>query len=173
MALVRWAPTRDLSPVQTEMTRLFGTLFDTATPLAPSPAASRRFVPAMDIEETEQEFLLRVDLPGMTDEDVKLEVLDGVLTISGERRREQDSTNGGYRRIERIYGGFSRSLTLPKGLDASAISASFEHGVLEIHVPKPEEARPQAVQIKIGSDSVTDESVATEPSTSEPVTISA
>lgn len=150
MALVRWAPARDLYPMQSELTRLFNTLFDTATPVAPAVSASRRFVPPMDIVETEQEFVLRTDLPGLSESDVKLEILDGVLTVSGERKRDQHETREGYRRIERASGSFTRSLTLPDGVDAAAVSAHFEHGVLEIHVPKPEAPKPQAVQITVG-----------------------
>lgn len=151
MALVRWAPGRDLYPMHTEINRLFNTLFDTATPLAPAAASPRRFAPAMDIVEDEQEYVLRTDLPGLSESDVSLEILDGVLTISGERKSSQEENRSGYRRIERSTGSFSRSVTLPKGVDANAVTAQFEHGVLEIHVPKPEAQKPQAVQITVGA----------------------
>jgi len=150
MALVRWAPARELYPMQSEINRLFNTLFDTATPLTPVPPSTRRFAPAMDIVENEQEYVLRTDLPGLSESEVKLEILEGVLTISGERKRADEENRDGYRRIERSTGTFSRSVTLPKGVDATAVTAQFEHGVLEIHVPKPEEVKPQPVQITVG-----------------------
>lgn len=151
MALVRWAPARNPYPMHTDINRLFTTLFDTATPVTNAAAPSRRFAPAMDILESDQDYVLRVDLPGLGENDVKLEILEGVLTLSGERRSSQDDSRDGYRRIERSTGSFSRSVTLPKGVDATAVTAQFENGVLEIHIPKPEEKKPQAVEIKVGS----------------------
>jgi HSP20 family protein len=108
----------------------------------------RRWVPPVDLVESGDHFVLKADLPGLTDEDVSIEVQDGTLTISGERSAEHESEEGGWYRLERSYGSFSRSLTLPDGVDAEAISARFENGVLEVNIPKPEERKPRRVEIK-------------------------
>jgi HSP20 family protein len=137
--LVRWAP----SPVHTELNRLFGSVF------APYPyeAPQRRFVPATDLTETEYAYVVKADLPGLTAADVKIEVDGGVLTVSGERKTESDETKGAYRRVERSYGRFSRSLRLPKGVSAESITAKFANGVLEVSIPKPEQVAPHTVEI--------------------------
>jgi HSP20 family protein len=108
---------------------------------------TRNFVPAIDVVEHDGEFLLHADLPGLSDDDVKVEILDGVMTISGERKLEREETTDGYRRIERASGSFQRKLALPKGVDTDAVKASFVNGVLEVHVPKPAESKPQLVEI--------------------------
>lgn len=150
MALVRWEPVRELTSLQQEMNRLFNTFFD--TPLAGNggTGAVRRWIPAMDLVETDDHFVLRADLPGVAEDDVKVELEDNVLTISGERKAEQEQTKEGWYRVERAYGAFARSLTLPEGIDPDAITASFDRGVLEVRVPKPEERRPRRVSIGFG-----------------------
>ena len=141
MAIVRWEPLREFTTLQNEMNRLFGSVFD-----APAPgngSTLRRWMPAMDLLETDSHFVLRADLPGMSEEDVNIEVEERVLTVSGERK---DS----YQRIERAFGSFSRSLTLPDGVDPEAVSASFDRGVLEVQIPKPEQRKPRKVSIGVG-----------------------
>ncbi len=139
MALVRWEPVT--------MNRLFSNLFDTPTGFA--PAAARRWVPALDVAETADAYVLRADLPGLDPADVTIELEHRVLTISGERRAEQTTEDGGYRRVERSFGSFRRALTLPAGVDADAITASFDKGVLTVSVPKPEERKPHRVAIAV------------------------
>ena len=112
---------------------------------------SRRWVPPVDLVEAEDHFVLKADLPGLTEQDVSIEVQDGTLTISGERSAEHESHERGWYRIERSFGSFNRSLTLPDGVDADAISAQFDRGVLEVRIPKPEERKPRRVQIQAGS----------------------
>src|SRR4051794_25799088 len=149
MALVRWEPLREMATLQNEMNRLFGTFFDTPT-TAVSGNGVRRWVPAMDLVETDEHFVLRADLPGLGEDDVKLEVEDRVLTLSGERRAEHEEKAEGYYRLERGSGAFARTLNLPEGVDASAISARFDNGVLEVRIPKPEQRKPQRVAINVG-----------------------
>ena len=148
MAIVRWEPLRELGTLQSEMNRLFNTVFD-------SPGGDggtlRRWMPAMDLLETADHFVLRADLPGMGEEDVNIELEDSTLTISGERKTEHESSEEGYYRVERASGSFQRSLTLPKGVDPETVSASFDRGVLEVRIPKPEEAKPHRVEIGAGS----------------------
>ena len=112
---------------------------------------SRRWVPQMDLVEAEDHFVLKADLPGLDEGDVSIEVQDGTLTISGERKAEHESRERGWYRIERSFGSFSRSLTLPDRVDPDGISASFDRGVLEVRIPKPEEHKPRRVEIQAGS----------------------
>lgn len=150
MALIRWEPAREIQSLQQEMNRLFGSFFETPNGGTSSPATLRRWVPAMDLVETADHFVLRADLPGVVESDVKVELEDTVLTVSGERRSEHEDKGEGYYRIERASGSFARSLTLPEGVDANAIEAKFDKGVLEVRIPKPAERKPHRVQIAVG-----------------------
>ena len=141
MALVRWDPGRELDSLQTDMNRLFDGFFQNRG------NGHRRWIPAMDLVESDEHLVLRADLPGMSEDDVTIEIKDGVLTVSGERKAEHESENEGFYRVERAYGGFSRSLSLPQGINAAAVNASFDRGVLEVRIPKPEERKPTRVEI--------------------------
>ena len=127
-------------PFSTDLHRLVNTLFEEG-------AASQRWVPAMDLVEADDHFILRADLPGLSESDVSIEVRDNALTISGERKAEQQKRERGWYRVERSFGSFSRSLTLPDGVDPGAISASFDRGVLQVTIPKPEQRKPRRIQI--------------------------
>jgi HSP20 family protein len=130
-------------PFTTEFDRLFNQLFD-------RNEAARRWVPAMDLVEGDDHFTLRADLPGMTEADVNIEVRDNTLTLSGERKTEHEDRQRGYYRLERQFGKFSRALSLPEGVNPDAIDAKFDHGVLEVVIPKPEERKPRRIEIKAG-----------------------
>ena len=147
MALVRWDPIRELDSLQGDMNRLFDSFFEGRAP----NAASRRWIPAMDLVETEDHLVLRGDLPGMTEDDVDIEIKDGVLTVSGERKTDHEEKGEGYHRVERSFGSFSRSLSLPQGVDPGKVEAKFDNGVLEVRIPKPAEAKPTRVEIGTGS----------------------
>ena len=108
---------------------------------------ARRWVPPVDLVEAEDHFVLRADLPGLREGDVNIEVQDGTLTISGERKAEHEQRERGWYRIERSFGSFNRSLTLPDGADPDRIAASFSDGVLEVRIPKPEERMPRRISI--------------------------
>jgi HSP20 family protein len=149
MALVRWEPVRELTSLQNDMNRLFNTFFDTPS-TGNGGNTPRRWIPAMDLVETDEHFVLKADLPGLAEEDVNLEVEDNVLTVSGERQAEHEDKREGYVRVERSYGAFRRSLTLPEGVDPEGVSARFDKGVLEVHIPKPEERKPRRVAIQVG-----------------------
>jgi HSP20 family protein len=143
MAVVRWDPNREVDSLQSEVNRLFDTFFGGR----PANGGMRRWVPPMDLVETEDHLVLKADLPGLERDDVNLEVKDGVLTVSGERKAEQEERTDGFYRVERAFGGFSRSMSLPENVDAERISASFDKGVLEVRIPKPEERKPHRVEI--------------------------
>jgi HSP20 family protein len=151
MQLVRWDPAREVDSLQSEMNRLFDTFFSGATG---GSNGTRRWVPAMDLVETEDDLVLRADLPGLSEDDVAIEIKDGVLTVSGERKAEHEEKSKGFYRVERAQGAFSRSLSLPRGVDAGAVKAGFENGVLEVRIPKPEERKPHRVEIGSGNGSV-------------------
>ena len=144
MTIVRWEPLRELGTLQSEMNRLFNTVFDSP---ATAGGTMRRWMPAMDLLESGDAFVLRADLPGMSEEDVSIELEDSTLTISGERKAEHEHEGEGFYRVERATGTFSRSLTLPRGVAADAVSATFDKGVLEVRIPKPEARKPRKISI--------------------------
>ena len=151
MALIRWEPVAELNTIQNEMNRLFNTFFDQPAPTSRGGAPGRRWMPAMDLVETTDHYVLRADLPGLSDDDVNIQLQDNVLTISGERSAQHDDTEEGYYRLERAFGSFARSLTLPDGVDPDGVQAHFDRGVLEIRIPKPDQKKPRQVQITLGS----------------------
>ena len=131
-------------PFSSEINRLFNTLFE--------DGQSQRWIPAMDLVESDDHFVLKADLPGLGEDDVSIEIRDNALTISGERKSEQEQTERGWYRVERSTGRFSRSLTLPEGVDPDGVTAEFDKGVLEVRIPKPEQRKPRRVQITAGGD---------------------
>jgi HSP20 family protein len=149
MALIRWEPVRELNTIQSEMNRLFNSFFESTSP-GNGPTSVRRWIPAMDLVESDEDFVLHADLPGLGEDDVKIELEDNVLTVSGERKLEHEDRKEGYYRVERASGAFRRSLTLPEGIDPERIAASFENGVLEVRIPKPEQRKPRKVTISAG-----------------------
>ena len=154
MALIRWEPSRrngELYSLQREFNRLFGTVFDSqAGGSAGARGSLRRWTPAIDLVEEGDHFVLRADLPGVSEQDVKIELEENVLSVSGERKSEQQERGDGYVRVERASGRFSRSLVLPEGVDPEGIEAHFEAGVLEVRIPKPEQRKPHRVAISVG-----------------------
>ena len=143
-------------PLARDVDRLFDAFFGA------DREQGRRWVPPVDLVEAEDHFVLKVDLPGLSEDDVSIEVQDGNLTISGERSAEHESSERGWYRIERSFGSFNRSLTLPDGVDAEAISARFDRGVLEVRIPKPAERKPRRVAISVGDAPATIEASAAE-----------
>lgn len=146
--LVRWDPARELDLFHNEMNRLFDAFFGVGPR---NGNGARRWVPAMDLVEEDDSLVVKADLPGLSRDDVSIEIEDGVLTISGERKSEHSERRDGYVRIERGYGSFARSLRLPEGVDAEQVKASFANGVLEVRIPKPEERKPHRVEITSGA----------------------
>src|ERR1700744_3052666 len=157
MALIRWEPV----PVH----RLFNTLFDTPTVASPQ---ARRFAPATDLIESDSHYVPRAALPGLSEDDVNVELDGNVLTVSGERRSSSEDRNAGYYRVERSYGSFRPGVRRREGVDAAAITATFDKGVLEISIPKPEAAKPHKVQITVaGGDGETPAIEGGEPASAE------
>ena len=146
MAMSRWDPFRDLMTIQSELNRLFGRTYGGDSQGSPSAAGS--WVPALDVYETKEQFVVTMDLPGIDPESVDVTVEDSTLTVSGSRELNIETEEENYLRVERRYGQFSRSLSLPPSADATGIDAHFDKGVLTIQVPKAEEAKPKKITIK-------------------------
>jgi len=151
MAITRWSPVtllpaRDLFGA--EIDRLFDGFF-TRSPLRGDLAPL--FTPAVDIEETADEFVFKADLPGVSQKDVKVNLMGDTLTIRGERKQESESKNGGKHRTERIYGAFERTFKLGTPVRNDKVRAQYKDGVLEIHVPKAEEAKLREVEVQVAS----------------------
>ena len=144
MALVRWEPFRELAALQNEMGRWMSQLSGGVTP---GNGQSSTWLPTVDVWETEQELVLSFDLPGVQEEKIAVELDDNVLTVSGQRERASEHSSERFYRFERRFGTFSRSVTLPAGVDEEDIKADYTNGVLEIRVPKPEEQKPRRIQI--------------------------
>jgi HSP20 family protein len=154
--LVRWEPFRELAAVQNEMSRFMNGL------LEGNGQATQNWVPTADVWETDDAVVYAFDLPGIPEDHISVELEDGALTISAERVREHEVEDGKYFRFERRFGSFSRTIGVPQGVNEDAVSAKYEHGVLEVHVPKPEQPKPRKIEIGIGSGHKTIEGKAEE-----------
>ncbi|MEW6159121.1 MAG: Hsp20/alpha crystallin family protein [Verrucomicrobiota bacterium] len=148
-ALTHWDPFKEMEELQSRFARLMG--------LSPSRLGNggkelmsvAEWAPSVDICEDDKEWLVKADLPEVKKEDVKVIVEEGVLTITGERKLEKEEKGKKYHRMERSFGTFIRSFTLPDGADGAKVSAEFKEGVLLVHLPKTELAKPKAVEIKV------------------------
>lgn len=141
MTLMRWTPWQELESMNRQLSHL---LDDSHTVMSTEHG---QWAPSVDIRETDEALLVHAELPGIDKKDVKLEVKDGVLTISGERRYEKDVKEENVHRIERSYGSFTRSFSLPTNIDAEKVDAEMKDGVLTVRLPKRESAKPKAIEI--------------------------
>jgi HSP20 family protein len=147
MALVRWNPFRELEDMQSRLNRLFG---DTTFPrMGEAGMSFSAWSPAVDVQETDNEYVIKADLPDVKKEDVKVELLDGTLTIEGERQQEKEEKGKKFHKIEREYGKFLRRFAMPSEVDASKVQAEFKNGVLNVHLPKSSTAKPKAIDVKV------------------------
>jgi HSP20 family protein len=144
MAISRWDPFRDLMSIQSELNQLFGRTYGGEG----ETVRGAEWAPPLDVHETADRYVITVELPGLGPDDVDISFEDSVLTVTGERKFYSGRSEGDFHRIERRFGTFGRSLTLPATADANAIEASFDAGVLTIAVPKREEAKPRKIQVK-------------------------
>ena len=150
--MTRWDPFQDLRSAQDEMAQMSPMLVH-ALGLQGQPQGSDRataWAPALDISERKDAYLVTVELPGVEADDLDITLEDGLLTIQGERQFAHDSSEQQFHRVERRYGAFRRSITLPAQVQAEQIQASFDNGVLQIVVPKMEEAKPKRIQVRSG-----------------------
>ncbi|MGA9579786.1 MAG: Hsp20/alpha crystallin family protein [Terrimicrobiaceae bacterium] len=145
--LTKWNPFRELEDMQNRLSSLFG-----RTPwrgLGEETMKVTEWTPLVDITEDDKEFVIKAELPEVKKEDVKVSVEDGRLEICGERKFEKEEKGKKYHRIERAYGSFMRSFTLPEGAAGDKVSADFKDGVLTVHLPKSPEAKPKSIDVKV------------------------
>ena len=148
MSLVRWDPFRELEDFSKNMNRVFSRT-------APSTNGREAMVnadwaPVVDISETNEEFLIKAELPEMKKEDVKVTVENGVLSIAGERKAEKEEKGKRYHRIERSYGQFLRSFSLPENVTEAGVRAEYKDGILQVHLMKSAAPKPKAIDVKVG-----------------------
>jgi HSP20 family protein len=147
-ALLRWDPFRELEEMSDRLNRMF------ARPATRTNGKETMIVadwtPTVDISETDGEYQIKAEIPDVKKEDVKVTLEDGVLTIQGERKKEKEEYGKKYHRIERSYGSFVRSFSLPDVIDEEKVKADFKDGVLSLHLPKSEKAKPKAIEVKVG-----------------------
>jgi HSP20 family protein len=145
MAVMRWDPFRDLGTLQDRMNRLFEDA--SRGTRGGEPTITAAWSPAVDIYETENEIVVRAEVPGVERNDIQLNLENNVLTLKGERRFEKDTKEENYHRIERSYGSFSRSFSIPATVDESQIGADYKEGILTITLPKTQKAKPKQITI--------------------------
>lgn len=148
MTLVRWDPFRELEDMSERLNRVF------SRPAVPAKNGKELltvadWIPTVDISETEGEYVIKAELPDVKKEDVKVTLEDGVLTLTGERRQEKEEKNTKYHRVERSYGSFVRSFSLPDLVDETKVKAEYKDGMLNLHLPKSEKAKPRAIEVKV------------------------
>ncbi len=148
-SIMRWDPFRTLTTLQDEVNRLFdGNLGRTSREASTLSA----WAPAVDIVENEKELVLKADLPDLNEKDIDVRIENNMLTFSGERKYEKDVKEDNFLRVERAYGSFSRSFSLPNTVNTEAIKAEYKNGVLTVRVPKREEARPKQVKVAVSGN---------------------
>jgi HSP20 family protein len=149
MAIVRWEPIRDLLSLQERMNRLFNEQYRGSSQPEDEWALGGSWAPAVDIYEEGHDIVLKAELPGVDPKDVDIRLENNVLSLRGQRKAENDVKKESYHRVERSYGTFSRSFTLPTVVDQSAIKAEVKDGILKVVLPKREEAKPKQIEINV------------------------
>lgn len=149
MAIVRFDPFRELATMQDRMNRIFGDVYSRR--MDDELMARGAWMPPVDVYENDQhEIVLKAELPGLSREDIEVRVENNTLTIKGERKRETDVKEEQYHRVERSYGAFTRSFSLPSSVDAEKVKADFRDGLLTVTLPAKEESKPRQIQVKVG-----------------------
>lgn len=146
MTLVKWRPMRDVWSIQDEINRTFDNFFGRTER---EEWTESRWAPAVDISENKDDLMVNVEVPGMKKEDIKVTIQDGILTVRGERKQEKEEKDKSLHRVERSYGSFCRSFTLPTTVQGDKIKANYKDGVLMIALPKVEEAKPKEISIDV------------------------
>jgi HSP20 family protein len=151
--LTRWEPVRELSSLQDRLNRMNRLFRESFSPDSPEEAlTTTSFAPPVDIYEDEHTISLRMEVPGIDEKDIDVRIEGSTLTVHGERRFEKEEKEENYRRIERQYGSFTRSFTLPSSVDPTQVSAHYDKGVLKVNLAKKAEAKPKQIKVNVGSE---------------------
>ena len=148
--LTRWDPFREFTTLQDRMNRLFRESYNDAG--QDESLTTSRFAPAVDVYEDEHQVTLKIEVPGIDEKDIDVLLENNTLSVHGERKFEKEEKEENYRRVERQYGSFTRTFTLPQTVDSEKVSANYDKGVLKISLPKKAEAKPKQIKVKIGSE---------------------
>ena len=149
-AVTRWDPFKELNELENRLATVFGRAPVRKNGEKDEAMTVAEWAPLVDITEDEKEYLIKAQLPEVKKDDMKVSVQDGILTIAGERKSEKEEKNKKFHRVEWAYGSFSRSFTLPEDADADKVAGDFKDGVLKVHVPKSEKAKPKKIEVKVG-----------------------
>jgi len=148
MPLVPWRPlSEELESFRREINRLFEDFFGRGPETRIRPAEA--WTPCVDVAETEDSFIVTAEVPGMSKDDIKISLSGNVLTLRGEKKEEKEEKERNYHRVERRFGSFTRSFTLPADIDASKVKAAYKDGVLKITLPKKEEVKPKEIAVTV------------------------
>ena len=151
--LTRWQPFRELSTMQDRMNRMDRLFRESYSPEGPEEAlTTTSFAPPVDIYEDEHNVALKLEVPGIDEKDIDVRIEGNTLTVHGERKIEKEEKEENFRRIERQYGSFTRSFTLPSSVDPAQVSANYDKGVLKINLAKKAEAKPKQIKVNVGSE---------------------
>jgi HSP20 family protein len=150
--LTRWDPLRDMATLQNRINRF---VRESYSPESPEEALTTTpFAPPVDIYEDEHHITLKMEVPGIDEKDIDVRIEDNTLTVHGERKIEKEEKEENFRRVERQYGSFTRSFTLPSSVDPGQVSADYEKGVLKIKLAKKAEAKPKQIKVNVGSEKI-------------------
>jgi HSP20 family protein len=148
--LMRWEPFREFSTIQDRLNRMNRLFRESYSPEGPEEAlTTTSFAPPVDIYEDEHNIILKIEVPGIDEKDIDVRIENNTLTVHGERKIEKDEKEENFRRVERQYGGFTRSFTLPSSVDTGQVSADYEKGVLKINLAKKAEAKPKQIKVNV------------------------
>jgi len=158
--LTRWEPLREFSTMQDRMNRMNRLFRESYTPESPEEAlTTTTFAPPVDIYEDEHTIKLKMEVPGIEEKDIDVRIENNTLTVHGERKIEEEEKEENFRRIERQYGSFTRSFTLPSSVDPGQVSANYDRGVLKITLAKKADAKPKQIKVNVGSEKTLDAKV--------------
>ena len=158
--LTRWEPLREFSTMQDRMNRMNRLFRESYSPEVPEEAlTTTSFAPLVDIYEDEHTIALKMEVPGIDEKDIAVRLENNTLTVHGERKIEKEEKEENFRRIERQYGSFTRSFTLPSSVDPGQVTANYDRGVLKITLAKKADAKPKQIKVNVGSEKILDAKV--------------
>src|SRR5580704_2716224 len=150
--LTRWEPFREFSTLQNRMNRLFRETYSGSGEGRDESLSTSSFAPAVDVYEDEHTVTLKIEVPGIDEKDIDIRLENNTLTVHGDRKIEKEEKEENYRRVERQYGSFTRTFTLPTTVDSEKVSANYDKGVLKIALPKKAEAKPKQIKVNVGTE---------------------